>query len=193
MIKTVQNLSGEFIPPPESGSKKIMRSVLLFPHFHDTVELDQVRSMFDSAYTKIQPHITLVFPFSSFYSAAKVRTEVISAATGIAPFNITLTDVVVKDSFLFMLPSEGKESVKALFHALYTGLFRPFLPSVLEQEEFIPHMTIGTCSSETAQGRLSAAKAVLGKYSALIDTVTVEIIGDNSESIIESEIPLHKY
>ena len=190
MIKTAQSLSGEFLPQPESDSKMVMRSVLLFPRFQDTSELDQVRSMFDSAYTKIQPHITLVFPFSSFYSAEKIRTEVISGTKGIAPFNITLTDVVVKDSFLFMLPSEGKDSVKALFHALYTGLFHPFLPSVLEQEEFIPHMTIGTCSRETAQGRLSAAKAVLGKYSAFIDTVTVEIIGDDSESIIESEIPL---
>lgn len=146
--------------------------------------------MFDPAYTKVPPHLTLVFPFSSLYSAQEVRDAVVAGTTGIHPFRLTLRDIIVKGTFLFMLPSEGKVPVKSLFRSLYAGLFRPFLPPVLEQEDFIPHMTIGTCTAGTAQVRLSRVRSMLGEYTALIDTISVEIIGTDSQAIMESEIPL---
>jgi 2'-5' RNA ligase len=172
------------------GKEMFMRSVLIFPHFADTAAIDHVRRMFDPAYTKIEPHITLVFPFSSIYTADEIRNAVVSCAAGISRFKLTLRKTVVKDSFLFMIPSEGRDSVTALFKNLHAGLFKPFLPSVLEQEEFIPHMTVGTCTPENAQERLAAARSLLSEYTALIDTVSVEIIGPDSKAIIESEILL---
>lgn len=178
------------VPENRLARLHITRSVLIFPHFEDSTAVDQVRSRFDPACSKIQPHITLVFPFSSAFNAQQIRDAVVSCTEGIHPFHLTLRDVVVKDSFLFMLPCEGRTSVANLFRALHSGLFAPYLPPVLEQEEFMPHMTIGTCTAENAQERLAAARASLGEYTAFIDTVSVEIIGDDSRAIIESEIPL---
>lgn len=177
-------------PDTRIMQQQMMRSVLIFPHFSDTVAIDQIRSRFDPAYSKIPPHITLVFPFLSQYTAGQVYDAVVSCTAGIPPFSLTLKDVVVKNSFLFMLPGKGKDSIVQLFHSMYNGLFAPYLPHVLEQEEFIPHMTVGTCTEVTAPERLSVSHALLGEYTALIDTVSVEIIGDDSQSIIESEIPL---
>jgi 2'-5' RNA ligase len=191
MKEEPENSSAENVSQAVSeGKKTSMRSVLIFPHFADTAAIDHVRSMFDPAFTKIEPHITLVFPFSSIYTADEIRDEVVSCAAGIRKFKLTLCETVVKDSFLFMIPSEGRDNVTALFRNLHAGLFKPFLPPVLEQEEFIPHMTIGTCTSENAQERLVAARSLLSEYTALIDTVSVEIIGPDSKAIIESEILL---
>lgn len=172
------------------GERMIMRSVLIFPHFADTAAIDHIRSMFDPAFSKIEPHITLVFPFSSIYTADEIRNAVVSCAAGIRKFKLTLCETVVKDSFLFMIPSEGRESVTALFRNLHAGLFKPFLPPVLEQEAFIPHMTVGTCTPENAQERLTAARSLLSEYTDCIDTISVEIIGPDSKAIIESEILL---
>lgn len=175
---------------PSEAEAGIMRSVLIFPDFADSGAVDRIRSRFDPAYSKIKPHITLVFPFTSTYTAQQIHDSVVSCTEGIPPFNLTLEDVVVKDTFLFMLPGAGRTSVAELFRVLHNGLFAPYRPHVLDQEEFMPHMTIGTCTEETAGERLSEARAALGKYTAFIDTLSVEIIGPGSQAIIESEIPL---
>jgi 2'-5' RNA ligase len=175
---------------PQEVKNPVMRSVLLIPRFSDSAGIEQVRREFDPAYEKVKPHITLVFPFSSVFTSMQVRDAVVSCMAGISPFCLTLSDVIVKGSFLFLLPVEGKDIVIKMFRSLYNGLFSPYIPHILLQEEFIPHMTIGTCTEESAQVRLAAARSMLGKYTAFIDTVSVEIIGDNSQSIIESEIPL---
>ena len=188
MEEEPEDRSAENVSQADSeGTKTLMRSVLIFPHFADTSAIDRVRSMFDPAFTKIKPHITLVFPFASIYTAEEIRDAVVSCTAGISQFKLTLSETVVKDSFLFMIPSEGRACITALFRNLHAGLFKPFLPPVLEQEAFIPHMTVGTCTPENAQERLSAARSLLREYTALIDTVSVEIIGPDSKAIIESE------
>jgi 2'-5' RNA ligase len=166
------------------------RSVLLFPGFPDEADIEHVRRLFDPAYTKIKPHITLVFPFFSEYTAEEIQTAVASCVTAVHPFILTMHEIRVKDTFIFMLPSEGGVSIAELFRALHSGLFGPYLPPILQHEEFIPHMTIGTCSPETSKQRLEQVRSLLGEYTTRIHTISVEVIGSNGEAVIESEIPL---
>lgn len=168
----------------------IQRSVLLFPDFPDIGEIEAIRSRFDPAYTKIRPHITLVFPFYSDSSSEEIHRAVQSCITGIPAFTLTLHEISVKNTFLFLLPSAGSDSITALFHALYTGPFNAYLPSIFRQEQFIPHMTIGTCTGETGPQRLLEARSLLGNYTAWIDTVYIETIEADSRSVIESKLIL---
>jgi len=168
----------------------IQRSVLLFPDFPDIRDIELIRSRFDPAYTKIRPHITLVFPFYSDSSSEEIHRAVQTCITGIPAFTLTLHEISIKNTFLFLLPSAGKDSISALFHALYTGYFSPYLPPVLREEQFIPHMTIGTCTAETGRQRILEAKSLLGNYTAWIDTVYVETIEADSRSVIESRLTL---
>jgi len=179
------------VPKAFDSQQLVMRSVLIFPRFSADCPVNEVRRLFDPAYATIRPHLTLVFPFLSAYPAKDIQSAVVSCTAGVQPFSLTLSDVVVKNTFLFMLPAEGRDKVADLFHALYSGIFAPYLPPVLEREEFIPHMTVGTCTAENAGERLAAVRTMLGTYTVLIDTVSVEIIGDDNRSIIESEITLH--
>jgi 2'-5' RNA ligase len=179
-----------------AGEKKephLFRSILIFPEFANIHELDEVRKVYDPAYTTIRPHVTLVFPFCSAYTANEISRKTVLALHDVQPFKLSFHRLRVIKSYICMIPDTGHQETLQLFQQLYTEQFSAYLPDFLRQEDFIPHMTIGKCTPGTAAAYLEDIQKKISVYETTIETISIEIIGLENKSIIESEIALRGY
>lgn len=168
------------------------RCILIFPQFKNVSVIDKIRSKYDPNYMNVLPHITLVFPFESDISKSQLLTHVNNTLQQTKCFCLKLGNLVKKSSrgyYLMLRVTEGSDKVKELHEKLYEGILAPFKPEW--PDGYMPHMTIGQfinkAELDTAYDRLLGIDE---QFSARICRVSVEIIGSNSESIIEFELPL---
>jgi 2'-5' RNA ligase len=167
-----------------------MRSVLIFPAFDNMNEIQEIRKLYDPVYSKVEPHISLVFPFPSDLSKQAICDFVKETCKPFKPFKICLSEIINKGDFIFLVPSEGREKVIELHKALYSEAFSYFLPDILRKEEFIPHITIGKRVLDDEMEQMSIINKRITEYQTIIEKVSVEIINTDEESVIESEIEL---
>ena len=168
----------------------ITRSVLIFPAFDNMKEIQEIRKLYDPVFSKVEPHISLVFPFPSDFSKKEIYDFVKETCKSFTPFRICLSEIINKGDFIFLVPSEGREKVIELHKAMYSGPFSDFLPDILRKEEFIPHITIGKILGNGETGQISRISERMTEYKTIIERVSVEIINVHEESVIESEIRL---
>ena len=163
------------------------RCILIFPQFDNAEVIDEVRRQYDPSFKHIAFHITLVFPFESSISKQALQKHVEDSIGDLRCFELMLHGVKQMDGnnyYLMLDVLYGEENVRKMHERLYTGMLLPYKPNW--QEGFIPHMTIGQFGSceelNEAYRELVHFKEV---FSARICEVCVEIIGENSEAIIE--------
>ena len=168
----------------------IIRSVLIFPAFDNMNEIQEIRKLYDPVFSKVEPHVTLVFPFSSDLSKQLIYDFVKETCKHFKPFKIRLSEIINKGDFIFLVPSEGRENIINLHKAMYSGPFSDFLPDILRKEEFIPHITIGKRILDDETGQMRMIKERMTEYETTIEKVSVEVINADKESVIESEIRL---
>jgi 2'-5' RNA ligase len=153
-------------------------------------EIQEIRKLYDPVFSKVKPHISLVFPFPSEFSKQEIYDFVKETCISFTPFRICLSEIINKGDFIFLVPSEGREKIIELHKAMYSGPFSNFLPHILRKEEFIPHITIGKRMWNDETGQMSIIKERMTEYATTIEKVSVEIISTDEKSIIESEIGL---
>ena len=168
----------------------IIRSVLIFPTFDNMNEIQEIRKLYDPVFSKVEPHVTLVFPFHSDLPKQLIYDFVKETCKHFEPFKIHFSEIIDKGDFIFLVPSEGREKVIELHKALYSGPFSDFLPDILRKEEFIPHITIGKKILDDETGQMKMIKERMTEYETTIEKVSVEVINEDKESVIESEIML---
>lgn len=168
------------------------RCVLIFPQFENVSVIDEIRKKYDPNYSNVPPHITLVFPFESDITKQQLQSHVKNTLQKTKCFCLKLGNLVKKNSrgyYLMLSVTEGSSKVKELHQKLYQGILAPFKPEW--PGGFMPHMTVGQFENKT---ELDASYNILSgmdeQFSARICRVSVEIIGSNSESIIEFELQL---
>lgn len=138
----------------------------------------------------------MVFTFESSLTSIKLRDHLEKVLTDIGPFRLTMGDVIKIDNslgmYLFLVLTEGNEDIKKLSSKLYTGILKPYKPEWLNDETFLPHMTIG---SFTSKGNLNKAfknvSVIKENFTTMVDKVSVEVIDENEDSIIEIEVSLN--
>lgn len=171
------------------------RTIMIFPQFENVDIINEIREKYDPLANHVKPHITLVFTFESCLTSIKLRDHLEKVLTEISPFRLTMGDVMKVDNslgmYLFLVLIEGNEDIKKLSSKLYTGILEPYKPEWLNDRTYLPHMTIGNFTSRDGLNKaFNDVSAIKENFTTIVDKVSVEIIDENEDSIIEIEVSL---
>lgn len=72
-------------------------------------------------------------------------------------------------------------------------MLKPYKPKWLNEGGFMPHMTIGNFTDRTdLNNAYKDVCSIKDKFSILVEKISVEIIDENEDSIIEIQVNLSK-
>lgn len=172
----------------------VKRCVMIFPHFDNIKIIDDIRRKYDPLAEHVRPHITLVFPFESDIETDKLEEHIEAVISDIKPFSINLSGITPSKSFgnyLFLNIKNGYNNIVLMHKRIYTGILEEFYPVWLKNAEFMPHMTVGNISDIKEFSKAVVETSSIDEvFEATVHTISVEIIGENEDSIIELNIPL---
>jgi 2'-5' RNA ligase len=167
---------------------------MIFPKFHNIEVIDKIREQFDPLSNHVRPHITLVFPFESSISTSNLKEHISTALSDVAPFNIELNKVIPNNNFgryLFLNVQKGNHAIIELHKKLYTGIVQEYYPKWLKETRFLPHMTVGSFDNdEEFHAAIEATQDINDTFKTTVNEISVEIIDENEDSIIEMTISL---
>ena len=161
------------------------RDILIFPKFDNIEELQEIRKKYDELYSIIPPHITLAFPFKDDISNDELKEKLQNLLTKTKPFKITCSGISLKEDkkinkfYIFLNIIEGAEILKTLHEKIYTDVLNKN-----KIVDYTPHITLGSTINEKENIKLNSV------FSTTVNSIVVESIGENEESIIEFEIKL---
>lgn len=168
------------------------RCILIFTQFSNIDKINQLREKYDPVVDKVASHITLVFPFKSNISAFKMKEHMEKNIEGIEPFEIELQGISGESkNYLFLNVIKGKKILTKLHERLYTGILEKYKPELFKTTEFKPHLTLGRIDDD--KEFIEAVKDTEDfneTFRTTVRKITLEIIGENQESIIETEVYL---
>lgn len=181
----------------EMNSNIKKRCIMIFPQFTNIDIIDSIREKYDPLASHVRPHITLVFPFESTLSKEELEEYLKTSLEGIKCFNLTLEEIVKIDNplglYLFLRIKEDTEKIKELHNKLYEGMLNAYKPKWLNKGQFMPHMTIGNFNDrEELKNAYEDVSSIKCKFSTLVEKISVEIIDESENSIIEIEVDLSK-
>lgn len=174
------------------------RCIMIFPEFHNIEIINKIRKQYDPLFEKVNPHITLVFPFESAISSEKLQKHISYKLSNTKSFELTLQNIIKVSTdtghYLFLEILEGEEKLKIIHENLYKGILEIYKPLWLYDVEFKPHITLGYFKNiEELESAYESIKNIRNKFSTIVNKISVENIDKDDNSIIEMEINLHKY
>lgn len=170
------------------------RCIMIFPEFENGKIIDEVREKYDPLSNHVKPHITLVFPFDSDIETNQLKEHLSSIISRYEPFEVILNQIAPARSFgkyLFLNIQQGSDKIIELHKSLYTGILEPYFPQWLKGEIYLPHMTVGSIDKEEDFIQaINETQNIHDTFKTIVKKVSVEIIDENEDSIIELNIPL---
>lgn len=162
-----------------------LRTIMIFPEFSNMEMIDKIRKQYDPLTELVRPHITLVFPFENEMNNEELEQILNKRLQGIKPFELKLSGISKQEdtfgNYLFLEVIQGIEEVNYIHQVLYDNEFKKFDLGL----KYIPHMTIGKLpTAELLNEAYNNIKSVNDTFSTIVKKVSVEMIGDNEESII---------
>ena len=161
------------------------RDILIIPNFEDIEEIQEIRKKYDELYKLIPPHITLAFPFKDEISNEDLKIKLKELLKDVKPFKVRCKEISLEEDkkvetfYIFLNISEGKEIIKDINKKIYTQILnKPII------KNYKPHITLGNTNNPNEIIELDK------EFETVVDTIIVERIGENEESIIEFEIEL---
>lgn len=166
----------------------IQRSILLFPNFENIELIDYIRNLYDPLSTLIKPHITIVFPFISSISNTELENALEKCIHSISPFELVLcgidSEVSIFGNYMFLNVLKGKKEITFLHDYFYNNIFKDFRVDLT----YTPHLTLGKFDTiQDLNNATTITQSIHTKFITTIDSVFVEMIGENEESIIIME------
>ncbi|MBU3130698.1 2'-5' RNA ligase family protein [Clostridium tagluense] len=172
----------------------IKRCIMIFPHFENQQRIDDIRKKYDPLSECVRPHITLVFPFESEIDTNKLKEHIETMLLDVKAFHINLNEITastVAGNYLFLNIKEGNAQIVEIHKRLNKGILKEFYPQWLKEIDFLPHMTVGSISDLNAfKMAVEETKNIDDVFETIVNTISVEIIDENEDSIIELNIPL---
>ena len=175
--------------------KLIKRTIMIFPQLKNIDVINSIRDKYDPLAEHVRPHITLVFTFESNLISEDIKEHLTQVLKEVSPFKLTLQQIVKIDNplgkYLFLSIKEGKEQLVDLNKRLYTGILQAHKPEWLNENTYLPHMTLG-CFASTAELETAykETQVITESFSTIVEKISVEIVDDNEDSIIEAEVSL---
>lgn len=162
-----------------------LRTIMIFPDFENIEEIDKIRNKYDPLAKLVRPHITIVFPFDIEMSNDDLSQILDTRLNGIEPFEIELQGFSkCQDRFgnyLFLELTKGADDITKIHDALYGNEFHICDIGL----QYIPHITVGKVSDvEALNNAYEDIKDNKCRFVSLINKISVEMIGENEESII---------
>lgn len=172
----------------------VERCIMIFPKFSNMGVIDEIRSKYDPLAHHVRPHITLVFPFQSDINLNELKLHLENVLSGVGSFKLAMqgiTPVQQFGNYLFLEIINGKEEIIDIYKRLYTDLLEPIHPQWLKAGNYYPHMTIGKLATEEEyKSAIEDVKDINDLFHTIVEKVSVEIIDENEDSLIEMEVSL---
>lgn len=161
------------------------RTIMIFPEFKNINIINDIRKKYDPLADLVRPHITLVFPFDSELTNEELSLYIKESLRDIHPFKIELEGFSKQEdrygNYLFLNVVQGMDVIKNIHDILYKDRLKEFDLGY----DYVPHMTVGKLSSmELLNRALDDVSKYKDRFNTLIKKISVEMIGDNEESII---------
>lgn len=177
------------------NNKTNRRTIMIFPQFNNIKTIECIREKYDPLFKHVRPHITLAFTFESELTTNELKEHIETVLKNIKPFRLTMEEIVKMDNplgrYLFLLPKEGIENIKEISSKLYTGVLKPYKPEWLNENTYMPHMTIGCFDSKDDLDKAFAEVSDINEsFTTIINMISGEIIDENEDSIIDIEVNL---
>lgn len=161
---------------------------MIFPEFDNMDVIDEIRDKYDPLAKLVRPHITIAFPFEMDITNDELSMIIEKRFSKIKSFEIEMQGFSKYEdrfgNYLFLNMNKGTEVITQLHNLLYSNEFSLFDLGM----PYIPHMTVGKLSTTT---RLNEAYDLVKEnnivFKSKITKISVEMIGENEESIIVIE------
>lgn len=167
---------------------------MIFPKLDNVQIIDKLRQKYDPLASHVKPHITLVFPFDSDIETNELKEHISNVLSKTTPFVVVLNGITPTNAFgryLFLNIQEGDNEIIELHKKLYTGILQSYYPEWLKYKHFLPHMTLGNFDNdEDFVLGINETRNIKDSFKTTVSEVTVEIIDENEDSIIELNIAL---
>ena len=177
----------------KGGLILLKRCIMIFPKFENIEIIDKIRTLYDPLANHVRPHITLVFPFDSDIETNELKEHISSVLSKFTPFEIILNGITPNNNFgryLFLNIQKGNDEIIELHKSIYTGILLNHYPEWLKGKAFLPHMTVGSFDNEEEfEIAINETKNIVDSFKTIVNEISVEIIDENEDSIIELNIP----
>ena len=144
----------------ERIEKMSLRTIMIFPEFDNIDIIDEIREKYDPLSELVRPHITIVFPFEMDITNEELSIIIENRFKNIESFVIEMQGFSKCEdrfgNYLFLNVVTGMENITQLHDLLYSNEFSAF-NSVKDNEAV---------------------------FKSRITKISVEMIGENEESII---------
>ena len=163
------------------------RDILIIPKFTNVDKIQEIRKKYDELYDVIMPHITLAFPFNKDISNEELKKELLKITKNIKPFKIKCKGITLKEDkrintyYIFLNIVEGKELLSEINKKIYQNILNDI---DIKKYNYEPHITLGNTNNFYEKIELN------DEFETIVDSIVIEQVGENEESIIESEIKL---
>ena len=176
------------------GGEMSLRTIMIFPMFENMEIINTIREKYDPLAYLVRPHITIVFPFESEISNDKLSKILDNRLFGICPFDIEMCGFTKNSdhsgNYLFLNFIKGDDIVRKIHDALYSNEFKEY---DFWGAEYLPHMTVGKlATAEEINDAYEEIQGINEVFKAKVSRISVEMIGENEESIIVLEKELFK-
>lgn len=163
------------------------RDILIFPKFNNINKIQNIRRKYDELFNVLMPHITLAFPFNNNISNEQLKQKLKSIVADIEPFKIKCKGIALRKDdrtntyYIFLNIVEGKEIIRKI----HTRIYEEILKDVdIKKYNYEPHITLGTINNPNEEIELDE------EFETMVESITVEQIGENKESIIKFAVNL---
>ena len=163
------------------------RDILIMVDFPNIDKIKEIQKKYYDIADKIDPHIAVTFPFDSDISDEELYKKLSSIVGKYKPFKIICHGVstpVGESNYRFLNIIENKNIIKSMSDDIYKNI----IPEELEYRDkynYDPHISL-------ANKPLDKEIKLDDIFEMMVDSLYVERIGSNDESIKLYDIKLHK-
>lgn len=161
------------------------RDILIIVNFSNIDKIKEIQLKYYDIADKIEPHIAVTFPFDSNISDQELYDKLTKILENYKPFKITCHGVstpVGESNYRFLNIIENKDIIKSISDDIYKNI----IPEELEYRDkynYDPHISLAN--------KLLDQEIILDDtFEMIVDSLYVERIGDNDESIKLYDIKL---
>ena len=158
---------------------------MIFPEFEEMEIIDEIREKYDPLAHLVRPHITIVFPFENQMSNSDIADILSIRLKTINSFELVLSGISKQEdrfgNYLFLEVKEGTAEICSIHNILYDNEFREHDLGI----DYKPHMTLGKLPTvEALNVAYEEVKEINRVFKTIVNKISVEMIGENEESII---------
>ena len=158
---------------------------MIFPEFAEMEIIDEIRERYDPLAHLVRPHITIVFPFENQMSNNDIAEILSVRLKNIHPFELVLNGISKQEdrfgNYLFLDVKEGSAEICTIHNILYDNEFCEHDLGL----GYKPHMTVGKLPTVDALNKAyEEVQGISKAFKTMVNRISVEMIGENEESII---------